>query len=163
MDYVEVGKILNTHGLKGEVKISSHSDFNRFEVGKELYIKINDELIKVTVKSHRFFKDLDLVVFKDYEDINLIEKYKGCKLVIPKDLLEDLDDDEYYYCDLIGLECYTKDEKYIGKCVSIREVPQGEILEIEKENGKISLVPFVDEFIVSVDDKIVIKEIEGLL
>lgn len=164
MDYILVGKIINTHGIKGEVKIESNTDFDRFNKGNVLYIYFNNEYIKVTIKSHRIHKEKDLVTFVGYEDINLVEKYKGSNLYIENNLDDELEDDEYYYREIIGLKCYNTSNKYLGICVGLREVPQGIIIEIEKENGKIALVPFVKEFIVDVlKDSMIIKEIEGLI
>ena len=164
MKYYIVGQIVNTHGLKGEVKINSETDFDRFKPGNILYIKRQNEYIKVVVATHRVHKGLDLVSFVNYQDINLIEHFKGCTLVIDDTQLEELAADEYYFHDLIGKKVYNQNNEYIGDVCDIRDLPHGEILEIKRENKKNGLVPFNKEFIIEVlEDSIIINEIEGLL
>lgn len=163
MKYIEIGKIQNTHGLKGELKIKAYTDFERFEKGNYVYIHYNGEYIKMIVNSKRESNDLILVAFKDNLDINLVEKYKGSFVYIDETQQDELDDGEYYIEDLIGMECVNQNNEYIGKVINVRDLPQGYILEIKRDGKKNGLVPFVDEFIIDVDEKIVINEIEGLL
>ena len=163
MDFLNVGLIQNTHGLKGELKIKNLSDFDRFVPGNTLYICHNGENIKVEVLRSREQQNYYLVVFKGMEDINLVEKYKGDKVLISKDDIEDLDDGEYYYYELIGKPVFNQFGEARGHVTSVIEYPQSDMLELDY-NGKLKLVPFIPEFIEGVyDDKIVIKEIEGLL
>ncbi len=163
MEYLNVGIIQNTHGLKGELKVRNISDFNRFVVGNTLYIKHNSEYIKAIVKSVREQKDLLLVQFEGLEDINKVLLYKGDTIVISKDDAGDLDDGRYYYYELIGRDVYNQNNVLRGKVTDILEYPMYDMLEIEYKGVK-KLIPFIDEFIDSIDDdRIVIKEIEGLL
>lgn len=161
MEFFEVGRIINTHGLKGEVKIESYSSLDRFNKGNKVYIE-NKEY---TIKSNRKDKGFEYVVFEKYEDINLILFMKGKSVFIDKSKLEDLEEDEYYYHDLIGLPVYNEDNKLLGKVKDIREVPQGELLVVEKlDSKKTGLIPFRKEFVVSVTkESIIIHEIEGLI
>ena len=161
MGYIEIGKIVNTHALKGEVKIKSYSNMDRFKVGNTLYL--SDKYISVEVKSHRVKDNFDYVIFKDYEDINLIEPYKNKSLYILESDLEELDEDEYYIKDLIGLKVYNEDKVYRGIVKNVSEYPSNFMLEIEKEDKKIALVPFRKEFVLEVSDIIIIHEIEGLI
>ena len=95
--------------------------------------------------------------------INLVEKYKGYELFISEDEQQPLDDGEYYFHELIGLDAYNDRADYKGKVIDVREVPQGYLLVIKMENGKKALVPFRDEFIGKVTkERVIIKEIEGL-
>lgn len=163
MDFLNVGIIQNTHGLKGELKIKNLSDFNRFTKGSILYISHNDEHIKVEVLKAREQQNYYLVVFKGLEDINLVEKYKGDKILISKDDIGDLEDGRYYYFELIGKPVYNQDGVLRGTTTSVIEYPQSDMLEIDM-NGKKKLIPFIPEFILEVlDDRIIIQEIEGLL
>ena len=163
MDFLNVGIIQNTHGLKGELKIRNLSDFDRFIPGNTLYILHNSEYIEVVVKSHRTQRDLELVIFEGLDDINLVEKYKGDKILISKNDLTPLDEGKYYYYELIGKNVYNQNGLLRGKVTSVIKYPQSDMLEVDVA-GKKRLVPFIDEFIISVDlEKIVIKEIEGLL
>jgi len=163
MDFLNVGIIQNTHGLKGELKIKNLSDFNRFTKGSILYISHDSTNIKVEVLRARETQNYYLVVFKGLEDINLVEKYKGDKILISKDDIGELEDGRYYYFELIGKPVYNQDGVLRGTTTSVIEYPQSDMLEIDM-NGKKKLIPFIPEFIEDVlEDRIIIKEIEGLL
>lgn len=163
MEYFRCGKILTTHGLKGDLKIQILSDFDRFSIGKRLYIKHKDEYVPVIIdKSSNFGKNL-LVRFKDLEDINLVEKYHSDELYVSsEDRKDELAIDEYYYTDLLGLEVINQDGKSRGFVKEIKELPQCDYLYVENQ-GKFSYIPFLEEFIIEVNDKIIINEIEGLI
>ena len=103
MEKLKIGKIVGTHALKGELKIRSFSDFNdqRFVVGHKLYLnEIVDPFIIKTVRVH---KGNYLISFEGLQDINLVEKYIGYNVYGLKEDVE-LDDDEYFYDDLIGCQ-----------------------------------------------------------
>lgn len=164
MKYIEIGKITNTHGLKGELKIKAYTDFNRFDKDNYIYVYYNNTYNKLFINSSRPNNEQLLVSFKDYLDINLVEKFKNCLVYIDETQQEELEDDEYYIEDLISLKVYNQNDDFIGVVSGVRQLPQGYILEIKRENKKPALVPFVDKFILDVlEDKIIINEIEGLL
>ncbi len=169
MKYLEVGKIVTTHGIKGEVKISITTDtLSRFNVGNKLFIKKGNEYIEIIIDSFRMHKNMALITFNGFKNINDVLPYVGLLLYIDRDSLNDLNEGQYYYDDLIGLDVYDKtiENGKIGEIVDVIEVPQGEILRIKLNNGKKSLVPFVDEFILDVDienNLIIISSVEGLL
>ena len=162
MKYLEVGKIVTTHGIRGEVKIQVITDnLSRFEKGSILYVGEAKE--QIIVDNYRVQKNMVLLSFNGITNINDVLKYVNQMLYV--DIDEVRDEDEIYYDDLI--DCIVLvDEQVIGVVTDVIEVPQGEILQIKKQNGKNVLVPFVDEFIVNVDienKKIVIDPIEGLI
>ena len=137
-----VGKIVGTHGIKGELKVKSDTSFNRFEKGNKLYI---DKTQEITITSHRQHKGLELITINNLSNINDVLCYVGKELYVPHNR-EELEEGEFYYEDLIGLDCYDSKNNYIGPIVDLQEVPQGLILEI-KTQEKIVLVPFVEAFI----------------
>ena len=161
MKYYEVGKIINTHGIKGDLKIDSYSNLDRFKKGN--YIYIGEEKEKFEIFTNRTSKGFEYISLKGYLDINLVLKYKGKLVYIDETQLGDLEEDEYFYHDLIGLEVYNEDNLYRGIVVGIRELPQGDLLEVEKKDSKIALIPFRKEFVLDVNEKIIIHEIEGLI
>lgn len=165
MEKLKVGKIVGTHALKGEVKIHSDSDFEdeRFKVGNILWIKTKDNYKEVVIKQVRKHKGNYLVLFEGLEDINLVEPYKQCFIYGNKDE-SFLEEDEYYYDDLIGCLVVDKDDNELGKVVDIMNNTRQDILRIEgKKKG---LIPYVDAFILDVDIEeqvIVVNVIEGML
>ena len=164
MNYYKCGHIMTTHGLKGDLKVKNLSDFDRFKKGNKLYILHNDEYIPVIVyKSVDFKGDTLLVSFKDLLDINLVEKYHSDDIYVSDLEREDDDlDGEYYYSDLVGKKVVNQNKESRGTVLEIKELPQYDYLVVDY-NGKNVLVPFIDEFIIEVnDDEIIVEEIEGL-
>lgn len=152
---IEVGKIVNTFGIKGEIKIypyvSYFDEINEFYVGNEL-MKINKK---------RFQKNIFIVSIKGINDINLIEKYKGETIEIDENNKPKPEDGEYYIEDLIGMEVYTDDGKLLGKLDDIFNTGANDIYQV----GDI-LLPATDEVLKQIDtenNKIIVHIIKGLL
>lgn len=161
MEKLKIGKIIGTHALKGELKIKSFSDFNdqRFVVGHQLLI--GDQ--EFVIQSVRFHKGNYLISFKGYQDINLVEKYVGLDVYGYKDDII-LEEDEYFYGDLIGCQVYF-DDRNIGKVVSIFDNGAQDVLSVATPTKTIS-IPYVDAFIkeVDVENKIIkVHLIKGFL
>jgi len=162
MEKVIVGQIINTHGIKGELKIKLSTDFvtERFQKNAHLYIDNHGEMLDMTVLSYRFHKGNVLVSFQDHQDINLVEKYKGCKLYAEKNL-ELLEDDEYYIGDLIGCEVYNHHD-FIGVVQDVQLYEHNDIFVVRGKQ-KI-MIPYVDAFVkeINIDTKrIDVSLIEG--
>lgn len=162
---VNIGKIINTHGIRGELKIYPTSDNadERFMPGETVYLSFNKKEVSFEIESVRVHKGVLLVVFKDHHDINLVEKYKGCILYVEADHEED--EDDFYYFELIGCKVFENDQ-LIGEVTEILETQAHEILRVKRENNADVLIPYVDEFImdVDVDEKVItVQLIEGML
>lgn len=163
MNYYIVGKILNTHGLKGELRVKDDSDFDRFYEGSVLYILYKDEYIKVIVKQAKDdFKGNLFVIFKDLYDINLVEKYKGCLLYVSEEDQGELPSGLNYLHEIIGKNVYNEKNELKGKCTKMLESSQGYIMEVKGDKIK-GLVPFLRGVFIDkvTDEGIYIKEIEG--
>jgi len=164
MKMYHIGKITNTHGIKGEVKIFNLSDFNRFLPANKVYVLIKGEKKYFTIDRVRKQNNLLIVKFLGFDNINDILIYKGLDLYSDQDVEDELEDDDYHYQDLIDKKVYTNKDEYVGIVLSLIPVPQGHLLEIIKENNKKVLVPFINVFVKDVlDDKIIIEPIEGLI
>lgn len=159
MEYVCIGKLVNTHGIKGEVKLLSNFEYKdkAFVVGMNFYIGEDKE--KVTVNSYRHHKVFDMVTFKEYNYINDVLKFKGKLVYVLKPDLA-LDNNSILDRDYIGMNAY-----YEGVLV-------GKVKDIIDNNGyKLMLigtkvVPFNKEFISSVSvtkNELILKNVEGLL
>lgn len=161
MEYIFVGEIVNTHGVKGEVRLIS--DFKHkekvFSKGFTLYVgRFKDQL---KVNSYRYHKIYDMITFEGINNINDVIMYKGDSVYINK---EDLKVDDLFNEELIGLNVYFG-EKLIGSITHIVNNNAHDILVVK--NDEINhLIPNLSEFIEKVDldnKRIYIKEIEGLL
>ena len=165
MEYVKIGKVVNTFGLKGELKIESMTDFveERFRKGQQLYIDSKEGFKEVSVLRKREHKGFLLVTFKDLEDINLVEQFKGYFIYIAKDRIHELPAGQYYYFQLKGCSVYDQNN-FIGTVENVEDGYQT-ILRIRTEDKEI-LVPYVDAFIKGVDvgnKRIDVNLIEGFL
>ena len=149
---INIGKIVNTHGIKGEVRIlSNFSDKSIFNPGNTLYI--GDDSLKIS--SYRVHKNYDMVTFDGINDINDVLKYKGLDAYVKRE-----DISNFIIEDLIGYDVYT--DKMVGKVERLISNIKYVILVLD--NG--SMIPYIDEFIVKVDNdlkRVYIKEIEGLI
>ena len=162
MKYYMCGHIMTTHGINGDLKVKSYSDFDRFYKGARLFILHGKDYIEVKVIKATAFGNYLLVRFENLEDINLVEKYHSDDIYIAEeDRVDTLEDGEFYYSDLIGKKVINQDGEDRGIVEEIREMPHKKYLAIRYKE-KIHLVPFMEEFIGDVDEKIVVKEIEGL-
>ncbi len=160
----QIGKITSTHGIKGEVKIYDLSDFDRFFVGHKIYVLVKDEKKYFEIEQVRSHKNMLIVKFVGYDNINDILPYKGFYVYTDENVSDQLDSDDYHYEDVIGKIIILEDQTKIGIATSLIEVPQGHLLEVEKMDGKKTLIPFRKEFVGEIDEAfIVIKPIEGLL
>lgn len=156
---------MNTFGLRGELKVKVLTEFPeiRFAADQQLYIEYDQAYWPVTVKSTRWHKEHLLVLFRDLEDINLVEKYKGCDIYISKDDVHVLPAGQYYYFELTGCDVY-ENNKCIGKVSSVEDGYQT-LLRVQMADKEV-LIPYVPAFIEKVDvsaGRIDINSIEGLL
>lgn len=165
---LKVGKIVNTHGLKGELKVITTSDFleERFVEGVKLLITRGNQVLReVIVEKSRFHKNFCLVKFKDIDDINEAEIYKNTQLKIDSEYLSELDDDEFYYYEIIDCKVYDENNIYLGTIIEILQTGANDVWVI-KNNDKEYLIPYIDDVVKKIDIKNKIVEIEvmeGLL
>lgn len=166
MAYLLLGKISKPHGLKGEVKVFSHTDFAflRYQKGKLVYYLDNNEYKPLEINS--FFKQgkFDVVSFKGYLDIKLIDPLLNKELYIKKEDAK-LPDGYYHYTDLVNCNIMS-DNKVIGIVKEVMDFPANYCLRCETPNHQSFDIPFVDEFIqeVNIKDKCIkVKLIEGIL
>lgn len=162
-NYIEIGQIVNTFGIKGELKVISDSDFvdYRFRVGATIYLKLGKNFKPFKVTSYRLIKGNPTIVINDLKDINLVNMYVGAKVFAPSNDIPPLEEGEYLVDDLVGLPCLDEEEKRIGKVSDCIFGSYQTILEITLLDGKTKLIPFVDEFILEVrEDAIKVKLLE---
>lgn len=158
----EIGKIVNTHGIYGELRVLTNSDFikERFGLGAEIWV--NDQ--KFIIEDSYQHKNFIIIKLKGYNNINEIMGLKG-KMIKAQPLRHDvLDEGEYFNHDLEG--CQVFNQEHIECGVVSKVVDGGNYNYLRIKGNKSGLVPFIDSFIidVNIDNKtIIIEEIEGLL
>ena len=118
------------------------------------------------VKSHRVNKSFDLLSFERYDNINLVEKFKGAVLKVPESQLGQLGEGEYYFHEIIGCTVVTEDGETIGTVKEILTPGANDVWVVKRKNGKDVLIPYIADVVmdVNVNDKIItIRPMEGLL
>lgn len=166
--FLQVGVISSTHGLRGEVKVfPTTDDAARFHTLKNVVLDTGREKLDLEVQSVRFFKQFVIVKFKGIDNINDIEKYKGKSLFVTRENAVELEEDEYYIGDLIGMEVYTDDsEERFGVLKDVMETGANEVYIISSDHHGEVLLPAIHECILDIDveaKKMKVHLMEGLL
>lgn len=164
---LQVGVITATHGIRGEVKVyPTTDDATRFDDLKRVILDAGKQQIPLEIQSVKYFKQFVILKFKGIDNINDIERYKRCPLLISREDAVDLDEDEYFIADIIGMEVYTENGAYFGLLKDVMETGANDVYIIDsKEHGEV-LLPAIKECILKVDgdeNKITIHLMEGLL
>ncbi len=165
-DYIIVGVITNSHGVKGEVKVFPLTDdIDRFNYLENAYIGKNK--IKVSVEKVRQHKNLAIIKFNEYNNINEILKFKDDYIYIDDGDKVNLPKDHFFIYDLIGSQVFDMESNLVGILEDVIKGPSNDIYVVKnKEKNKEYLIPSVKEFIHEVDilnKKIIIDPIEGMI
>lgn len=165
-----VGKIVNTHGIRGELKIVSETDFpdERFAKGSNLIFvdPATNKTLPVVVESAREHKKLFMIKFQGFNNINEVEKYKGWLLKVEEKYLSELMDDEFYHHEIIGCTVITDEGEELGTISEILSPGANDVWVVERPVGKPVLLPYIDDVILDVDveaKRVKVHVMEGLL
>jgi 16S rRNA processing protein RimM len=167
---LRIGKVTGVHGLKGTLKI--RCDFNNppliLDVRKILFAKDDAAVSESEIEKIRFESGVLYVALKDHTSRNDVEKYIGLDVMMSRSELPDLDENEWWVNDLVGIQVYTTKGELVGAVSDILG-PRGEFLEITKCDGagkEPVLVPFVKDLVPVVDlvaRRIEVEPLPGLL
>ena len=151
-DLLKVGVITTTHGVRGEVKVYPTTDEpERFPDLEYVLLDTGKELRRLDIKNVRFFKNLVILKFDGIDNINDIEKYKGRDLWIPREEAQELDEDEYYIADLLGMKVLLEDGSEFGTLKNVMETGANDVYIVDSvEHGEV-LLPAIKECIPDVD------------
>lgn len=149
--FLQVGVISSTHGIRGEVKVfPTTNDPGRFQKLKKVLLTTEKEQIPLELQSVRYSKQFVIVKFKGIDNINDIEKYKGAQLLVSREDAVKLEKDEYYIADLLGMEVVT-DEGEKGTLKDVIETGANEVYVVEFETFGEVLIPAIRDCILHVD------------
>lgn len=160
MNYLCIGKLVNTHGIKGEVRILSRFKRKELVFKKDFKFYIGKNKKEYIVESYRVHKNFDMVIFKDNYNINLIEYLKGSYVYVNKEDIK-LEENEFLAIDLIGFSVII-DDKLIGEITDVIETNANEVLKLSSN----IMIPYVKEFILDINkDKktVLVKNVKGLI
>ena len=164
--YLKVGVISSTHGIKGEVKVFPTTDSpERFKTLKNVILETGKQQIPLEIAGVKFFKQFVIVKFKGIDNINDIEKYRGMELFVSREDAVELEDDEFYIADLIGMKVVTEDEE-LGTLKDIMETGANDVYVIDTEKYGELLLPAIHDCILDVDvenDVMTVHLLDGLV
>lgn len=158
-NFVIIGKILDTFGLEGELKVRPYMPLEFFEGLERVYLKRKGgDYVPFKLEWIEFMNDKIILKFKGYDSIDAAQQFKGAKVYLPKEDLPSLEEDEFYAYELVGMEVETDKDKKLGKVVRVQDMGPYDVLVVE---GKKIMIPFVSDIVVEVDKekrKVIVKE-----
>jgi 16S rRNA processing protein RimM len=164
-DYLSVGRIVNTHGVRGEVRvIPLTSDISRFEYLLFAFVIVDGKRKELRVTEVRYHKSFVLLKFNGIDTMDEAEKLKGCDLYVDRKNARSLEEDEFFICDLIGLEVF-EEEQLLGKLTEVLETGSNDVYVVKSREKEI-LIPALKSVVLDVDlenKKMQVKLPEGLL
>ncbi len=160
MEYLYIGKLVNTHGIKGEVRLLSKFRHKEKVFVKDFKFYVGKDKKEYIVETYRRHKNFDMVLFKDNYDINLIEHLKGSLVYINKEDLK-LDKNVFLSIDLIGFDVIIND-KLVGVINDVLDTPANEVLVLDTGD----MIPYVNAFIKNIDmgkKRVIVNDVKGLI
>ncbi len=161
----EVGQIVNTFGIKGEVKVTPFTDdINRFDSLEKVYVKTKKEEKLYNIENVRYHKNMVLLKLENVNSMEDAEMLRNAFLEIDREEAIPLEEGTYFIADLIGLDVYTEEQEFLGKVEDIYNTGSNDIYVVKNELGKQILLPGIEEVIkeVKLDDRIIVHLIPGL-
>ncbi len=165
-DYLAVGKVVNTHGIKGELKVMPMtSDLSRFDYLLFVTVNYEGKPKEFRVTGARFHKNTVLLKLQGIETMDEAEKLKGQDLLVQRKHARPLEEDEYFICDIIGMEVYEEDS-LLGTLSDVLETGSNDVYVIRHEGRKDLLLPALKSVVLNVDlenKRMEVKVPEGLI
>ncbi len=150
-EYILIGKIVNTHGIKGELRLLSDFKYKERVFLENRRIYIGEEKVEAIINSYRHHKIFDMITLKGYNNINEVLKYINKEVYVKRNDLS-LNTNDYLDEDLVNLSVIFNNQE-VGHVVAIRQInPKNKIIEA-LINDKITLIPYHNDFIKNVDLK----------
>lgn len=151
-DYLRVGVITSTHGIKGEVKVfPTTDDVNRFKTLDKCYISYGDELLFVHGNGCKFFKNQVILKFREYNDINDVEKFRQCDILVSREDAVPLKDGEFFIYDIIGAAVVDQNGVELGQISEYLDTAANGVFVVKNKDNKETLIPVVKEWVTDID------------
>lgn len=151
-ELLRIGVITTTHGLKGEVKVfPTTDDARRFDDCDEVILIKKSECIPVHVERVRYFKNLVIVKFREFNDISEVEQLRKYDIMVTRENAVPLEEGEFFICDVIGARVVEEDGTQIGIVKDVLETGANNVFVIETGDGREVLFPSIPDCIKKVD------------
>ena len=152
--FLNVGKIVNTQGIKGEVRVMATTDFadERFQSGNKLTLFMpNNDHFEVVIKSHRKHKQFDILRFEGYPTINEVEKLRDGVLKVAQEDLHELSDNEFYYYEIIGLQVEDINLGLLGEIKEILSPGANDVWVVNSQKYGEVLIPYIESVVLDIN------------
>ena len=164
---LRVGVITSTHGVRGEVKVfPTTDDMNRFKKLKSVILDTGKEHKTLNIEGVKFFKNMVILKFKGFDNINDVEMWRQKDLLITRDQAVKLSPDENFIVDLIGLTVMTDAGEKLGVMKDVLQTGANDVYIVKMESGKEVLLPAIKDCILNVDlekGEMLVHVLDGLL
>lgn len=151
-ELLQVGVITQTHGIRGEVKVfPTTDDAARFRDLKQILLDTGKETLSLEIENVKFFKQFVILKFKGYDNINDVERYKRCPLLVERRDAVPLEEDEYFITDMIGIKVVTDKGEDFGILKDVLVTGANDVYVIDHPSAGEVLVPAIKECILEVD------------
>lgn len=151
-NYFVIGNIVNTQGIKGEVRVMpAVDDVSRFELLEHIFVDRKGNIKEYEIENVRFHKQFVLLKLKGIDDMTTAETLKGTVVKITEDMAVPCEEDEYYIRDLYDMEVVTVEGEKLGIITDIIFTGANDVYAVKNEDGKEILIPAIKECIIKVD------------
>ena len=165
--YLEIGEIINTHGIKGELKVIPLTDDpKRYEKLEWVYVDKSGILERYNVERVKYFKGVILLKFKEINDIIQAERLKGLFIKVDRNNAIQLPKDSFFICDLIGCQVFDADGKKLGQIKEVIKTGSNDVFVVSDKSGREILIPAMKSIVneISVEEgKMFVTLPEGLV
>ena len=149
---LQVGVITTTHGISGEVKVfPTTDDPKRFLDLKNVILDDGKTTLDLEIQNVKFFKNLVILKFKGIDNINDIEKYKKAGLYVTREDAVELEEDEYFIADLIGMDVISDEGEQLGTISDVLQTGANDVYVISSKGQKDLLLPAIHECVLDVN------------
>jgi 16S rRNA processing protein RimM len=150
--HLAIGKVVGTHGIRGDLKVLSYADsLDPFAPGKGLVLSKNGRPVGFfTVASSRPHKRVILLALEGIHSIEDAEDWIGCDLLMERSALPRLEEDSYYWIDIIGMDVYTVGNRHLGNVEAIFPTGSNDVYVV-REGKKEILIPAIDSVVIDID------------
>lgn len=167
VEYLVVGQLINTHGVKGEMKATALTDDpQRFKKLKWVYIDKSGTLEKYDITGVKFFKQFVILKFKNIDSIEAAEKLKGFYMKIDRADAVKLPKDSFFITDILGMSVYDENSVLLGKLLDVIQTGSNDVYIVRNDEGKEILIPALKSVVKEVsleEGKISVVLPKGLL
>jgi 16S rRNA processing protein RimM len=142
LDYLQIGKIVNTHGVRGEIKIIPLTDDpKRYNQLTTVMVEKDGKLIQHTIERVRYVKNTVIVKLEGIDDMDQALQLKEAFLVVDRKDAVILPEDSYFICDIIGLKVYDRERGFMGVITDVLETGSNDVYVVALEGKKDVLIP----------------------